>query len=404
MPELSLVGLSEDGRSLVLSAGTDETYSIRVDERLRAAVVSDRVRLGQLELELGAALRPKDIQSRIRSGERLEDVAAAAGVPPERIMTYAAPVLSERAHMATQARRSVLRRSEASGPRALAEAVTDRLLQRGVSAAAVTWDAWRRDDGKWTVSAAYRSGGDDKTALFVFDPLARVVVAGDDEARWLAGEGRLHVPEPRTSARPPDDARGRLTVVGSPPGELFDQDADATSADDERVAAEDAGQEADEFEDRNPTVSLAPVPADMVDPAALTFDETRPEPIPGGDTGSRLLPPADLAADEVADLDDETYASTPNEPARATPREKAAASRASGRAEPVSSPDRPAATQSAEGEDGQPEESQPGGSQPDESQPDESQPEDTAPSRKKAARKRATVPSWDDILFGTKSE
>ena len=129
-----------------------------MDERLRAAVVSDRVRLGQLELELGTALRPKDIQSRIRSGERLEDVAAAAGVPPERIMTYAAPVLSERAHVATQARRSVLRRSEPTGPRALAEAVADRLHQRGVSASAVAWDAWRRDDGKWTVSAAYTSG------------------------------------------------------------------------------------------------------------------------------------------------------------------------------------------------------------------------------------------------------
>jgi hypothetical protein len=395
MPELSLVGLSEDGRSLVFTAGTDETYAVRVDERLRAAVVSDRVRLGQLELELGAALRPKDIQSRIRSGERLEDVAAAAGVPPERIMTYAAPVLSERAHVATQARRSVLRRSEATGPRALAEAVADRLHQRGVPASAVAWDAWRRDDGKWTVSAAYTSGEHERTALFVFDPLARVVVAGDDEARWLAGEGRLHGPQPRTSARQPGEdtsgrsaGEGRLPVVGSErePGELFDQDAEQTSEDDQRRDAADAGQQADEFEDRNPTVTLAPVPGDTADPAALSFDETQPEPSPATDTGDRLRIPADLAADEVADLDDETYSSTPSEPARATPREKATARRGrsrAGAAEPGEAP-----------EEGSGRQTDPNGSAD----------EDAGPPRRKPARKRAAVPSWDDILFGTKSE
>lgn len=392
MPELSLVGLSEDGRSLVFTADSDETYSVRLDERLRAAVVSDRVRLGQLELELGAALRPKDIQARIRSGDRLEDVAAAAGVPPERIMTYAAPVLSERAHVATQARRSVLRRSEATGPRALAEAVADRLHQRGVSASAVAWDAWRRDDGKWTISAAYTSGDHERTALFVFDPLARVVVAGDDEARWLAGEGRLHGPQPRTSARQQGEAGdgngrsasdGRLSVVGSEgePGELFDQDAEQTRADDQRLEAADAAHLADEFEDRNPTVTLAPVPTDAADPEALTFHETRPEPSPAADTGDRLRIPADLAADEVADLDDETYASTPREPARATPREKATAKRARSRtdgAEPVSAPGDVSG------------------------QADEA--EDAGPSKRKPARKRAAVPSWDDILFGTKGE
>lgn len=393
MPELSLVGLSEDGRSLVLAAGTDETYSVRLDERLRAAVVSDRVRLGQLELESGTALRPKDIQSRIRSGERLEDVAAAAGVPPERIMTYAAPVLSERAHVATQARRSVLRRTEATGPRALAEAVTDRLQQRGVAGSAVAWDAWRRDDGKWTVSAAYRSGEHDRTALFVFDPLARVVVAGDDEARWLAGEGRLSGPQPRTSVRQQGESAtsagrstgdGRLTVVGSDRerDELFDQDAEQTRAENERLSAADANREADEFEDRNPTVSLSPVPADPADPAALTFDEISSDPGPG-ENGDRLRIPADLAADEVADLDDETYASTPVEPAPATGGQ---AGRRRART--------PAAPSGAPGEKA--------GPQPVES--DEPAEDEAGPARRKPARKRAAVPSWDDILFGTRSE
>jgi hypothetical protein len=391
MPELSLVGLSEDGRSLVLTAGTDETYSVRLDERLRAAVVSDRVRLGQLELELGTALRPKDIQARIRSGEQLEDVAAAAGVPPERIMTYAAPVLSERAHVASQARRSVLRRTEATGPRALADVVTDRLQQRGVAGTAVAWDAWRRDDGKWTVTAAYRSGEHDRTALFVFDPLARVVVAGDDEARWLAGEGRLHAPQPRTASRDPGETgaggasrsagEGRLTVVGSDGerDELFDQDADQTRESDERLSAADSGRAADGFEDRNPTVTLAPVPPDQAAPEALALDG----PSRATDTGDRPRIPADLAADEVADLDDETYAQAPEEPVAATGRARRRGRERTQRVEPE-----PSAADE----------------EPTAQPVDSDEPAEDATTRRKPARKRAAVPSWDDILFGTRSE
>jgi Protein of unknown function (DUF3071) len=396
MPELSLVGLSEDGRSLVLSGGAEETYSVVLDDRLRAAVVSDRVRLGQLELELGAALRPKEIQARVRSGERIEDVAAAAGVSPERIMRYAAPVLSEREHVATQARRSVLRRPEATGPRALAEVVTERLYQRGVEPTSVAWDAWRRDDGKWTVSAAYRSGERQRTALFVYDPLARVVVAYDDEARWLAGEaGRLHGPQPRTSSprqhgeSPRPSAEGRLTIVGSEGRELpelFDQDADDAGAiaRAQRAESRDADRRAAEVEDRNPTVTLAPLSGveDAVEvadqnardtdgpdvavadrPASMAFDETHPEPTPAAETLDRKEIPTDLAADEVADLDDETYPTTQDDAAPSS--------------EEV-------ASESAVDTDGEA--------------------ADAPPARKKAARKRATVPSWDDILFGTKSD
>ena len=54
-------------------------------------------------------------------------------------------------------------------------------------AASLDWDAWRRDDGRWTVSVRYRSGERERTAHFVYDPLARVVVTSDDESRWLAG-------------------------------------------------------------------------------------------------------------------------------------------------------------------------------------------------------------------------
>ena len=63
---------------------------------------------------MDSALRPRDIQARIRSGESAEEVAAAAGTSVEQIMPYASPVLAERAHVAWNAQKSSLRRG--SGP------------------------------------------------------------------------------------------------------------------------------------------------------------------------------------------------------------------------------------------------------------------------------------------------
>ena len=209
MRHLELVGLSEDGTSVVLNdVETGESFGVQLDDRLRAAVVHDRVRLGQLELALTSTLRPKDIQARIRAGQSSADVAAAAGVSVERIMRFASPVLAEREHVATQAQRSVLRRPGSDAPRTLADVVSERLDGRHVPAASLGWDAWRRDDGRWTVSVRYRSGERERTAHFVYDPLARVVVTSDDESRWLAGEpGPLKGPQPRGRSERPDDER-----------------------------------------------------------------------------------------------------------------------------------------------------------------------------------------------------
>lgn len=196
MRQLHLVALDADGTSLVLRSDRGDEYAVAVDERLRAALRNDRARLGQLEIELESSLRPKDIQARIRAGESADDVAAVAGVPAERVRRYAGPVLAEREHVAGRARRTTLRRADGPGP-VLDDVVADRLETRGVDAATVAWDSWRREDGRWTVTASYRAGNRHKTALFVFDPERQVVLAEDDEARWIAGEP---APAPDVSA------------------------------------------------------------------------------------------------------------------------------------------------------------------------------------------------------------
>ncbi|MFD4997071.1 septation protein SepH [Streptomyces buecherae] len=195
MPELRVVAVSNDGTRLVLKAADSTEYTLPIDERLRAAVRNDRARLGQIEIEVESHLRPRDIQARIRAGASAEEVAQLAGIPVERVRRFEGPVLAERAFMAERARKTPVRRpGENTGPQ-LGESVTERLLLRGADKEATQWDSWRRDDGTWEVLLVYRVAGETHTASWTYDPPRRLVQAVDEEARSLIGEAD-DTPEP----------------------------------------------------------------------------------------------------------------------------------------------------------------------------------------------------------------
>jgi Protein of unknown function (DUF3071) len=231
--DLRLVGVSEDKLTLVLANAAGEEFTLPADARLRAALRGEHTRPGQLENTMESALRPRDIQARIRAGESPEEVAASAQTTIEKIMGYATPVLAERVHVTDRAQRASVRRKGSDGPsRVLGDAVTDRLRSHHVDPATVQWDAWRRDDGRWTVVADYPSDETAGHAQFVFDPPGRYVLAEDDEARWL-------VAEPSTSAAPAR-ATGprRLSAVDNDDAELpLGEDAIG-------MVSEDAGEAA----------------------------------------------------------------------------------------------------------------------------------------------------------------
>ncbi|WAP58756.1 septation protein SepH [Streptomyces sp. S465] len=195
MPELRVVAVSNDGTRLVLKAADSTEYTLPIDERLRAAVRNDRARLGQIEIEVESHLRPRDIQARIRAGATAEEVAQMAGIPVDRVRRFEGPVLAERAFMAERARKTPVRRpGENTGPQ-LGEAVAERLLLRGAEKDTAQWDSWRRDDGTWEVLLVYRVAGEPHSASWTYDPPRRLVQAVDDEARALIGEAD-DTPEP----------------------------------------------------------------------------------------------------------------------------------------------------------------------------------------------------------------
>ena len=202
--DLTLVGLTDDKQKLVLVSDAGEEFTLPADARLRAALRGEHARFGQLEITMDSALRPRDIQARIRAGESPEHVAAAAQTTLDKVMSYATPVLAERAYIAQRAQLASVRRRGGEGvARPLADAVAERLRRRNVDPESVEWDAWRREDGRWTLAADYRSGESNRHAEFTFDAPGRYVVAEDDEARWLVGEQSSRKgPQPRSTPGP----------------------------------------------------------------------------------------------------------------------------------------------------------------------------------------------------------
>jgi len=123
------------------------------------------------------------------------------------IEPFAGPVMAERAWFANQASRGLVRREGVNTHQTLIELMGDRLANRGLSTADVNWDAWRGHDRLWTLRASFRSGSALHEAVFRYDPIGRFSVAVNDEARWLIGEASSsHGPQPgrRTPARDAD--------------------------------------------------------------------------------------------------------------------------------------------------------------------------------------------------------
>jgi hypothetical protein len=191
MRPVRFVALSEDGQAFVLADEVGRLLALPIDDRVSTALRLERTPgsgpAPAPTSETGASsLSPRDIQARIRAGESADEVARVAGVPVDRVLRYAGPVLQERAMLAQHARRSKLRSSPKGA--SLAEVVDSRLGQHGIDAEKISWDAYRRDDGTWRVIARWPSGKATAQAVWELDKSRQHVTPHDDMAQYLCAE------------------------------------------------------------------------------------------------------------------------------------------------------------------------------------------------------------------------
>ncbi|HEY2672834.1 MAG TPA: septation protein SepH [Rugosimonospora sp.] len=190
MRPVRFVALSEDGHAFVLADEVGRLLALPNDERLHSAIRAPSHASSGPTLAVATdqeiSLSPRDIQARIRAGESADDVARIAGVPVDRVLRYAGPVLQERAMLAQHARRARLKTSEKGA--SLAEVVDGRLAQHGVDAEKIAWDAYRRDDGTWRIVATWPSGKATAQAIWELDKTRTQVTPHDDMAQYLCAD------------------------------------------------------------------------------------------------------------------------------------------------------------------------------------------------------------------------
>jgi Protein of unknown function (DUF3071) len=391
MQELRFVAVSEDGRYAVLAVpGRSARFMLPIDERLRAVALGQTSRLAQYEIEVESPLRPKEIQARIRAGETVEEIADAAGIAIERVRWFEGPVLAERAYVADQAQAASVRRhgDATPGPR-LGEIVADRLKAFGADPEDAQWDAKKRGDGSWQVELAFITGGRMHTAEWVFDPRRRHVLPADDNAARMSLSGA----EPPL---PPSSPPGEATVtrlaprLGGAPGHAPSRPVTPGHA-----AAEDdgTGPDAVGFAAVGPGSAAAHGNGGRARherPAAARQGITEPKPPAPGPAPAPPVPVAAESRTEIARPPAAERSHRPSpvpQPAAQAPR-IAAEEAARDDYAPVPEPaETPAASAVGQGVQGAP--AEPAGEQPGRA------------GRKAARGRRSSVPSWDEIMFGS---
>jgi hypothetical protein len=221
---LKAVGVSDDGQALFLATRANARtggYVLALDESLLERLEEARekvfaARAAQSESAPAGAAQPppppppppprvesrlsvKEIQAMLREGRTVQAIAKKAGVEETWIQKFQAPIVWERAGMASRARRSVVVKSR-SGPSAvpLDDAVLANLRARGIqlgpSAYEQSWDSIRRvKSGTWTVSFSFEARGRTHVAKWEYDTETLEVrpmnkLAGD--LGWIAPRRR----------------------------------------------------------------------------------------------------------------------------------------------------------------------------------------------------------------------
>ncbi|ETA07191.1 MULTISPECIES: septation protein SepH [Gordonia] len=361
MRELRVVGVETDGSHVICQdPQSGEKFRIASDERLRAAARGDITRLGQIEIEMESALRPREIQARIRAGASVAEVAAAAGVGVDKIERFAHPVLLERSRASELAGAAHPIRHDGPAVATLAESVAEGLVAYGHNPADADWDAWKDDGGYWVVQVAWSVGRTDNLAHWRYQPGTHggTVDPLDDLADELT--------HPETIA-----PRRRLTPVAAPEVAVettSDGREEVTIDANSLIGAQRARQERRATHDDHGTVPLDFGFDDETDahtpPAAVT-------PI----SAPVAQAPDTQAPDEVAPVE---RAVDDEEPAESAVRETTEADAAPATAEDST---HDPSESSASGEPGPAHADRP---------------------RKKKTRKPA-VPAWEDVLLGVRS-
>lgn len=166
-----------DGDYLLLESLTGDRYRLLVDESVRSAI-----RAAGAKTTSNVTLTPREIQAEIRSGATVEELIARSGDPRGYIEKFAAPVLDELTHVIASA---LSVRISIAGDRyndishiEFGEIIASRLEASGVTS--FEWSASRDENHQWLVTVSFSRLGAPAKATWSFDA-KRLLLSPENE-------------------------------------------------------------------------------------------------------------------------------------------------------------------------------------------------------------------------------
>ncbi len=189
MQDLKIIGVESDA----LFAVTDEgnRFRIPIDEALQL-----RLRKRPLDNASSRKLPPREIQAQIRSGMSAEDVASLTGASLEYVQRFEGPIIAERDFVVSTAL-SVLVHTEADPDTAHGGTGFGTIIRKRLASLGATgerWASWKEQDGGWIVKLSFTVDEIDHDARWSFEPKKHALAPLNSEATTLSKQTDSRAP------------------------------------------------------------------------------------------------------------------------------------------------------------------------------------------------------------------
>ncbi|MFV0435080.1 MAG: septation protein SepH [Leucobacter sp.] len=225
MDELRFVRRND--RALIVSSDTGEEFRLVVDD----AMLSELRHLSRRERSSTAKVRPREIQALIRAGKTRAQIVEQTGLDEADIERYEEPVLAERRYILERAQ-AVPVRTEAydDSEERFGEVIAERLISLGSDTS--EWESWRDEEAGWMVSLEFISHDVAHRAVWSFDHRKGTLSPLNPDAVNLSKQGDVGdrlIPKlravdsgdetARSEAETPDAAENPEDEIDDPAGE-----------------------------------------------------------------------------------------------------------------------------------------------------------------------------------------
>ena len=175
--------------ALLAASDDGERYRIAIDE-----VLQSRLRQNKPEPQTGPKISPREVQAHIRSGMTADEVATVTGAPLEYIQRFEGPIMAEREHIVASALGVPVHTSgdvDVLGePANFGVVIRERLAS--LDASGERWAAWKEQEGGWIVKLSFTADEIDHDARWGYDPRKHALSPLNSEATTLSQQGEIH--------------------------------------------------------------------------------------------------------------------------------------------------------------------------------------------------------------------